>query len=63
LARYYLQSEREDHSLRIVELRFLAGLSIEDTLKVLELSPATVKRTLGHARLWLQRELSRGIQG
>ena len=47
LARYYLQSEREGHTLRIVELRFLAGLSIEATSKLLKLSPATVKRTWG----------------
>lgn len=44
---------------RIVELRFFAGLSIEDTSHVLAISPATVKRNWVNARMWLQRELSR----
>lgn len=47
---------------RIVELRFFAGLSIEDTSQVLNISPATVKRNWANARLWLHRELSRGPQ-
>ena len=47
---------------RIVELRFFAGLSIEDTSQVLDISPATVKRSWTTARLWLRRELSRGAR-
>jgi RNA polymerase sigma factor (TIGR02999 family) len=43
---------------RIVELRFFAGLSIEDTADALGLSPATVKRRWALARAWLFRELS-----
>jgi RNA polymerase sigma factor (TIGR02999 family) len=43
---------------RIVELRFFAGLSIEDTADALGLSPATVKRRWALARAWLHRELS-----
>jgi RNA polymerase sigma factor (TIGR02999 family) len=43
---------------RIVELRFFAGLSIEETSAVLGLSPATVKRDWTTARAWLQREMS-----
>src|SRR5438093_2120064 len=43
---------------RIVELRFFAGLSIEDTAEALGLSPATVKRRWALARAWLHRELS-----
>jgi len=42
---------------RIVELRFFAGLSIEDTAEVLKISPATVKRDWVMARAWLRREL------
>jgi RNA polymerase sigma factor (TIGR02999 family) len=38
---------------RVVELRFFAGLSIEDTSKALEISPATVKREWATAKLWL----------
>jgi RNA polymerase sigma factor (TIGR02999 family) len=43
----------------IVELRFFAGLSIEETSNVLNLSPTTVKRHWATARLWLYREMSK----
>jgi len=43
---------------RIVELRFFAGLSIEETADALGLSPATIKRRWALARAWLHRELS-----
>jgi RNA polymerase sigma factor (TIGR02999 family) len=43
---------------RIVELRFFGGLSIEQTSRVLNLSPTTVKRHWATARLWLHREMS-----
>jgi RNA polymerase sigma factor (TIGR02999 family) len=42
---------------RIVELRYFAGLSVEETASALELSPATVKREWTSAKAWLQREL------
>jgi RNA polymerase sigma factor (TIGR02999 family) len=42
---------------RIVELRFFAGLSIEDTAEVLNISPATVKREWAMAKAWLYREM------
>ena len=38
---------------RVVELRYFAALSIEETAAVLELSPATVKREWTSARAWL----------
>jgi RNA polymerase sigma factor (TIGR02999 family) len=44
---------------RVVELRFFAGLSIDDTSEVLGISPATVKRDWRTARVWLYRELDR----
>ena len=44
---------------RIVELRYFAGLNIEDTAEALRVSPATVKREWSVARAWLRRELSR----
>lgn len=44
---------------RVVELRFFGGLSIEDTARVLEISPATVKRDWSTAKAWLRHELSR----
>jgi RNA polymerase sigma factor (sigma-70 family) len=43
---------------RIVELRYFAGLSIEDTADALGLSPATLKRRWALARAWLFREMS-----
>lgn len=45
---------------RIVELRFFAGLSVEETAEITEVSPATVKREWSFARAWLFREMSRG---
>jgi RNA polymerase sigma-70 factor, ECF subfamily len=47
---------------RIVELRFFGGLSIEDTSRILELSPATVKRQWATARAWLFAEMSQHAQ-
>ena len=44
---------------RIVELRFFGGLSIEDTARVLGISPATVKRDWSTAKAWLRHEMSR----
>jgi RNA polymerase sigma factor (TIGR02999 family) len=46
---------------RIVELRFFGGLSIEETARVLNLSPATVKRHWATARLWLHHEMSHTV--
>jgi RNA polymerase sigma factor (TIGR02999 family) len=42
---------------RIVELRFFAGLSVDETAHVLKRSPRTVKREWRLARAWLYREL------
>jgi RNA polymerase sigma factor (TIGR02999 family) len=42
---------------RIVELRFFGGLSIEETSRVLGISPATTKREWASARVWLYHEL------
>jgi RNA polymerase sigma factor (TIGR02999 family) len=44
---------------RVVELRFFAGLSVEETAEALGLSRATVNRYWVTARAWLLRELSR----
>ena len=43
---------------RLVELRFFAGLTVEETAEVLGLSPATVKRRWDVSRAWLLRHLS-----
>jgi RNA polymerase sigma factor (TIGR02999 family) len=43
---------------RIVEHRFFAGMTVEDTAEALGVSPATVKREWALARAWLNRELA-----
>jgi len=43
---------------RIVELRFFAGLTVEEAADALGISPATLKRRWSLARAWLFRELS-----
>src|SRR5262245_35280412 len=43
---------------KIVELRYFAGLAIEEAAEALGVSPATVKRRWALARAWLFRELS-----
>jgi RNA polymerase sigma factor (TIGR02999 family) len=42
---------------QIVELRFFGGLSIEETAKVLRVSPGTVMRDWTFARAWLRNEM------
>lgn len=51
-------SELDAQQGRIVELRFFAGLTIEDTAEVLGISPATVKRDWVTARAWLFRAMT-----
>lgn len=48
----------DDRQARIVELRFFAGLTVEETAELLGISPATVKREWTLAKIWLRRELS-----
>ena len=43
---------------QIVELRFFGGLSIEETAKVLSVSPGTVMRDWTFARAWLRNEMA-----
>jgi len=51
-------AEMDQQQAKIVELRFFAGLSIEDTSEVLGVSPATIKREWATARAWLYRAIS-----
>jgi len=43
---------------RIVELRFFAGLSVEETAEAMAISESTVKRHWAFAKTWLSRELA-----
>ncbi|HEY0461975.1 MAG TPA: ECF-type sigma factor [Pyrinomonadaceae bacterium] len=45
---------------RIVELRYFAGLTIEETAEVLKTSPTTVKREWTVARTWLYQRMKDG---
>ena len=47
---------------RIVELRVFAGLSVEETAALLQISPATVKRDWAMAKAWLLREIGKQNQ-
>jgi RNA polymerase sigma factor (TIGR02999 family) len=42
---------------RIVEMRYLGGLSVEATAVAMGVSPATIKREWAAAKAWLSREL------
>jgi RNA polymerase sigma factor (TIGR02999 family) len=44
---------------RVVELRLFAGLSVLETSRALDISPATVKRDWAVAKAWLAREIQR----
>jgi RNA polymerase sigma-70 factor, ECF subfamily len=45
---------------QIVELRYMAGLTIEETAEVANVSRATIEREWHFARAWLRRELQSG---
>ena len=47
----------DGQQVRIVELRYLMGLSVEETAAALGISPSTVKRDAAMAKAWLFREL------
>jgi RNA polymerase sigma factor (TIGR02999 family) len=52
-------SQIDPRYTQVVECRFFAGLSIDETAAALRLSPATVKRHWSFARAWLLREMER----
>jgi RNA polymerase sigma factor (TIGR02999 family) len=51
-------AELDDRQCRIVECRYFAGMSLEETAAGLDISVATVKREWTMARAWLNRELA-----
>ena len=53
-------AERYPRQTQMVEMRYFAGLEIEEVAAGLDLSPATVKRDWQFARAWLVAELSGG---
>jgi len=50
-------AEVDPRKARVIELRFFAGLNVEETAEVLQVSQDTVKRDWKLARAWLSAEL------
>jgi RNA polymerase sigma-70 factor, ECF subfamily len=48
----------DPRKMKVVEMRYFGGLSVEETAEVLKISPITVKRDWRAARNWLYRELT-----
>jgi RNA polymerase sigma-70 factor (ECF subfamily) len=48
----------DPRKVQVVEMRFFAGLSVEEIAAVLKISAVTVKRDWRAARIWLYREIS-----
>ena len=49
----------DERQARVVELRYFAGLGIEEVADALQASPATIKRDWAAAKLWLYREIQK----
>ena len=49
----------DERKSKVVELRFFGGMSVEETAEVLGISPMTVMRDWGLAKVWLLRELEK----
>jgi RNA polymerase sigma factor (TIGR02999 family) len=52
-------AELDSRQAQMVELRFFAGLSVEEVAKVLGMSKRSVEREWTMVRAWLRRELSK----
>lgn len=48
----------DERQVRVVELRYFAGLSVDEAAQVLDVSPSSVKRDWVSARAWLHHQLS-----
>lgn len=48
----------DPRKVRVVEMRFFGGLSVEETAEVLRVSPVTVRREWTSAKIWLYRALT-----
>lgn len=49
----------DEQQVRVVELRYFSGLSLEETAEALQISRATAARDWSLAKAWLHRELTR----
>jgi RNA polymerase sigma factor (TIGR02999 family) len=50
-------AELDPRQSEIVEMRFFAGLTVEEIAEVLGIAPATVKRDWATAKMWLKRQM------
>src|SRR5262249_40318025 len=50
--------QMEPRKVRVIEMRFFAGLNPDETAEVLKISAVTVRRDLRTAKAWLYRELT-----
>lgn len=50
----------DERLVKVVELRYFAGCDVQETAKLLEVSPATVKRDWAFARAWLYDYMTEG---
>ena len=55
-------AQAEPRLAQVVELRLFGGLTIRETARYLEISPATLKRDWQLARAWLRRALRRELR-
>jgi RNA polymerase sigma factor (TIGR02999 family) len=52
----------DERKCRVVELRFFAGLDVEETAEVLRIAPNTVIRDWNFARAWIRKQLTAGAR-
>jgi RNA polymerase sigma factor (TIGR02999 family) len=55
-----LLAKEDERKARVVELRYFAGLTVEEIGEVLEIAPVTVMRDWTYARAWLRRTMEHG---
>lgn len=51
----------DPRKVRVVELRYFGGLSVEETAEALSISAVTVMRDWTSAKAWLHREMTGGV--
>jgi RNA polymerase sigma factor (TIGR02999 family) len=56
-------AEFDEQQARIVELRFFAGLTVEETAEALKISKATVKRDWAMAKAWMAQQMAQPQAG
>jgi RNA polymerase sigma factor (TIGR02999 family) len=55
-----LLAREDERKARVVELRYFAGLTVEEIGEVLDVAPVTVMRDWQYARAWLRRTMEHG---